>query len=387
MKKIVIIGWYGTETIGDRAILAGLISFLYQAYGPEFDLKVGSLYPFFTERTVNEDYSFWKKLCDGEKFNVDIFDTKKYWELDDAIKWSDIVIMGGGPLMDASELSMVEYAFKKAKKTGKQTAVLGCGVGPLFKRKYQKKVVNIVKYSDLTIFRDTISHKRFDDLVNMYGVDIDQNSVHDSLCPSIEACLSYKKFYPDMPQRYKEDYIAVNLRDFPQEYSTQDIKKNVNEYLLDMIKQLIKETSLTIRLIPMHYFHVGSDDRVFLNKLMFALSEEEQKRVIVQNQNLSLVDTMNVFFHATYNIGMRYHAVVLQTLLHGGNYILDYTESKVGKISGFLEDIGAEAYHKDLYISLHSSELHNLSFAQSLKKNIIDEKSISDKLSVYKKLK
>lgn len=26
--KITIIGWYGTETIGDRAILAGLFSFL-----------------------------------------------------------------------------------------------------------------------------------------------------------------------------------------------------------------------------------------------------------------------------------------------------------------------------------------------------------------------
>lgn len=26
MVKIAIIGWYGTETIGDRAILAGILS-------------------------------------------------------------------------------------------------------------------------------------------------------------------------------------------------------------------------------------------------------------------------------------------------------------------------------------------------------------------------
>ena len=43
--KITIIGWYGTETIGDRAILAGLISIFNQAYD-EFEVKLGSLNPF-----------------------------------------------------------------------------------------------------------------------------------------------------------------------------------------------------------------------------------------------------------------------------------------------------------------------------------------------------
>ncbi len=46
MVKIAIIGWYGTETIGDRAILAGILSILNKAYGA-YDVKLGSIYPFF----------------------------------------------------------------------------------------------------------------------------------------------------------------------------------------------------------------------------------------------------------------------------------------------------------------------------------------------------
>ena len=78
--KITIIGWYGTETIGDRAILSGIFTFFKKAFG-EFEVKLGSLYPFFTQRTLNEDHNFWKGSCNCI-FPVQIFDSKKVQELD-----------------------------------------------------------------------------------------------------------------------------------------------------------------------------------------------------------------------------------------------------------------------------------------------------------------
>jgi polysaccharide pyruvyl transferase WcaK-like protein len=57
MVKITVIGWYGTETIGDRAILAGLLSLFDEVFG-DFELKLGSIYPFFSERTLYEDMDF-----------------------------------------------------------------------------------------------------------------------------------------------------------------------------------------------------------------------------------------------------------------------------------------------------------------------------------------
>lgn len=56
--EITIIGWYGTETIGDRAILAGIISLLSKSIS-NLSIRLGSLYPFYSERTLYEDSDFF----------------------------------------------------------------------------------------------------------------------------------------------------------------------------------------------------------------------------------------------------------------------------------------------------------------------------------------
>ena len=91
--KICVIGWYGTETIGDRAILAGLISVFKDVY-TDFELELGSLQPFFSERTVNEDYAFYKCIT-GREIPIKIFDTKRPDELKAAIKRCDMLVMEG----------------------------------------------------------------------------------------------------------------------------------------------------------------------------------------------------------------------------------------------------------------------------------------------------
>ena len=48
-----IVGWYGTETKGDVAILDGIINVL-EAKGIH-DVLLGSLFPFYTERTLYEN--------------------------------------------------------------------------------------------------------------------------------------------------------------------------------------------------------------------------------------------------------------------------------------------------------------------------------------------
>ena len=85
--KVTIIGWYGTETIGDRAILAGLISLFSKTYDG-FEIKLGSLYPFFSQRTINEDYSFYKEIINKD-FKIKIFNSQNSKELVSAIEDSD----------------------------------------------------------------------------------------------------------------------------------------------------------------------------------------------------------------------------------------------------------------------------------------------------------
>ena len=125
----------------------------------------------------------------------------------------------------------------------------------------------------------------------------------------------------------------------------------------------------------MHYFHIGGDDRVFLNNLCSSI---KQKNVSVQNEPLSLVDTMKLFKGAYLNIGMRFHSILLQTVLSGKNYILDYTDPDNGKIIGFLRDIDDDSFLIKRYISLQNlnSEKININFNTSsfeFKKEIISK--------------
>lgn len=119
MNKITIIGWYGTETIGDRAILAGVIKVLYSAY-QDIEIRLGSIIPFFTERTLEEDEAFFRSCSGHEDLNIKLFNSAKPKELDDSIKWCDSLCIGGGPLEDIPSMFMLEYAIKKARKLKKR---------------------------------------------------------------------------------------------------------------------------------------------------------------------------------------------------------------------------------------------------------------------------
>ncbi len=373
--KITIVGWYGTETIGDRAILAGLFSFFSKTY-EDFEIYLGSLYPFFSERTVNEDYDFWKEIT-GMEIKIKIFNSKNSKELDSYIVKSDLVCVGGGPLMDLSELFMVEYAFKKAKKRGKKTALLGCGVGPLFNQNYKKMVLEIAKYSNLIILRDSKSKDNLLEIAHEFNQNISEESISTSFDPAVECIVQYNC----ISTQVKEDYIAVNLREFPIEYNNKVDSKDINGGLIKFVEDLAdKYPNNIIKLIPMHYFHVGNDDRHFLN---FIALELKRNNIEVQNTHLSLKQTISVFQNAYLNIGMRFHSVVIQTIAGGNNYVLDYTEPKKGKISGFLKDIDQDKFYKNRYLSLQDDEITTNILSGVEDKFVFDEKYVKNRLNIY----
>lgn len=375
--KITIIGWYGTETIGDRAILSGIFTFLKKAFG-EFEVKLGSLYPFFTQRTLNEDHNFWEESC-NYTFPVQLFDSKKVQELDKAIKNSDLVVMGGGPLMHIEPLFMVEYAFKKAKKLRKTTALFGCGVGPVFPKKFKRSLINIANSSDLILLRDSFSKKYLEDIFDEYDAIL-QKKIYLSLDPAVQCTKDFNRLFR---KDVELDTVAVNLRDFPQDYSKNKKNISINKKLYELVDFLASNfPEYTISLVPMHYFHIGNDDREFLNKIRFEL---DKKNISVLNKPLSMADTLQVYSQAKFNIGMRFHSVLFQTMVSGKNFVIDYTEPNKGKIAGFLNDIDPAGFYSDKYICLQSDELStsNLS-ATMFEKTFFPEKELVDsKLGIY----
>jgi polysaccharide pyruvyl transferase WcaK-like protein len=252
--------------------------------------------------------------------------------------------MGGGPLMGMACMFMVEYAFARAKKLRKKTMVLGCGVGPMRKKVYERSLVNIIQKSDATVFRDDTSRLEYNRISGGRGNDI------AAIDPAVFAALCFRE-NTGTPER--DDVIVAAVREFPDAYKiSKSIQSDVmNKLIIDFLRRLCS-CNKPIQLLPMHYFGVGYDDRIFMNQIKNKLGDNA---VFVQNNPLSLYETLGKFTGASMCVGMRFHSVVLQTILNGNNIILDYTDPGTGKIGNFVRQIGAEECYRNRYVALQTA--------------------------------
>ena len=330
--KVCIIGWYGTETIGDRAILAGLLTLLTEVFS-EVTVQLGSLYPFFTDRTVREDQAFWNELTD-RALPVQVFDSSSPRTLKKAILQSDLVLVGGGPLMDLREMHMLSFAFRYAHRHQIKTGLFGCGMGPLKKKVYRRAAADILRHADFAVFRDSLSLETATQLVpecvERYVAAVD---------PAAYCALKFRGLVGDLPT---EKHICINLRQVSQEYETSCSQQDFEEFSTGLIQKVLFENpAKSILLLPNHYFFFGGDDRFLLNTIKCRAGKQ---RVFVQNEPLSLRDTMQVIASSSCCVGMRFHSVVLMTLLNGKCRILNYTGTQTGKISGYLKDFDPSGF-------------------------------------------
>ena len=121
--KVTIVGWYGTETIGDRAILAGIIRLLSEV-ASDITMNLGSLYPVLTDRTISDDSRFFELCAKKSSLRINVFDSQSSVQLERNIRCCDALIIGGGPLMDINQMYMLEYAVKYAKRKKKKAIAL-----------------------------------------------------------------------------------------------------------------------------------------------------------------------------------------------------------------------------------------------------------------------
>lgn len=349
--RITVLGWFGTETIGDRAIVAGLLNVL-SSFDEALYLDWGSIFVPLTERSWSEDEAFFRKITQDKLKGCDVFYSCSRAELDAHIRKSDIIMIGGGPLIDAQVMYMFKYAFSYAKKRGIRTIVFGCGWGPLENPKYIKVSKEIIELADLTIFRDDISVQEYCKSLNG---DCGRMPI-GLVDPAFFAAQFYRKF---VSSSSLSDSITINMRESFVTPSGSEKNFSYND-CIDVITGFLNAfPSLPIRLIPMHTFHIGGDDRVISNKLAHIICNE---RVQVQNVPMSLEETMAVYYNSEACCGMRFHAVLLQTVLNGRNYIMDYTEAKKGKIVGLLSQLNLMSAYENRYVScenIHSLEINN----------------------------
>lgn len=343
MAVVTIIGWYGTETIGDRGILAGLISACAAAGGETLEINLGSLFPIYSERVLEEDIAFHCECAGPRKLDVRVFDVLDCFALREKIRRSDLLMMGGGPLMDLRELYVMQFAFMFAKTHHVKSVLGGCGWGPLSAEQYKKAAARLVELADHVIFRDGISKAQAIE----YMGEAKTRKIVCGCDPAVLACRIFRQTRPVGERR--GGYIAVNMRDLritgkdPDDVLPRRILENASRYPAE------------IRLVPMHSFYVGGDDRYYFHHLKHNVFRDELPLNIYDDPP-SLPEVMGIYRAADFCIGMRFHSILFQLVLNGAVWAFDYTDPQTGKIIGLLKWCGFSAGHADQYRSIQRGD-------------------------------
>lgn len=317
-RRVLITGWYGTETVGDKAILGGIISD-YKARYPDAVFAVTSLYPFVTERTLREQ---------GIQAAVVPVYSPKFLK---ACASYDEVVMGGGPLMDIGELGVILTAFTIAASKGRRRTVYGCGVGPLNGVFCIDAVRRILNVADSVTLRDRASVEYARQLTGRRDI----TRVGD---PAGDFVLARNHTLPRPDQR---PLLACFLRQWPAGYrgdrtvgEHEQLRNRFEEQLGEQIRHACTTLGLRPALYSMHTFFEGCDDRRF--NRAFADKHLAGLDPVIDHRPSTVDSTIQAMRSAAACLTMRFHSVLFAHTLGVKYLAIDYTLG--GKISGFLND-------------------------------------------------
>ena len=272
-KKIIMSGYFGFSNSGDDAILKSIIE-SFKSLDPYLNIKVLSKDPDLTER----------------EYGVAAVDRFKFFDVRKSLKESDMLISGGGSLLQdkTSSRSIWYYLLimKLAKRYKKKVFVYSNGVGPInkrFNRNITRRVLNKVDYITL---RDKDSYDFIKSIgVNNPNIKVLSDPVFNLKEASDESV--HKKF------DINEDTVLVSIRSWmDDEKLIAELSKFLN-YLIDEGKNIVFMPMQTPR------------DTTISEKIAANLKSSK-----IINEKYPVEILMSLMKNADFIVAMRLHAMI-----------------------------------------------------------------------------
>ena len=296
MVKAVVSGYYGFKNFGDEAILAVLTEHL-NSLGVE--TTVFSSDPEFTKKTYNVN-------------SVKSFDIKK---VIDEIRSSDVVISGGGSLLqDATSLKSLVYYLSIIAfglLFNKKVIIFAQGIGPVNNKFARFILMNLLKLCSLVTVRDENSLN----LLKQYNVCAKQ------VCDPIYSL--------NLVNVKKSNSVGIQLRSF----------KTMNYNLLNKLALFVAHNFYDKKI---EIFSLQEALDLDLCKKFENLLHDINKDIKTQ---IVIDDIINKISSLEYLIGMRFHALLVAIKCGVKTCAINY-------------DIKVEKLAKDASIPIISMDAH-----------------------------
>ena len=340
LSRVLLIGWYGTETAGDIAILAGVLQD-YLSENPDLQFILFSLYPYYTRLTLQE-----MDLALVNHVTVLPYHGPLAWQ---ASQTCQAVVMAGGPLMDIAETRLIACLFQIFRKQGKPCLVEGCGVGPLNVVEYRQNVIQIARLASRLRVRDQSSRE----LLQSYGL---RKTIEVREDPSRMYVRKTNIHHTGRSNRVIRCFLRELTHEYPQVLTPEDATQRLVQFLKNLLAWY---PEYRIELWAMHYFPIGNDDRRYAQRLATVIGDD---RLIVEHRPHVPEEILQAMADAEFCICMRFHSVVFAATIGAPFMAIDYTSG--GKVQGFLAD--TQQLHRGTIFE-HLAEINKDSFQAMLR--------------------
>jgi polysaccharide pyruvyl transferase WcaK-like protein/MoaA/NifB/PqqE/SkfB family radical SAM enzyme len=332
-RHVLITGWYGTETAGDKAILSEVVSFI-KSRSPDCRITITTLNRKVSEQTNRE---------------VEGLELAGLVPLSEAAKPSlidscDAVVFGGGPLEEIPTLDRMLRIFAEANRRRKARIIFGCGVGPLRTKRLRDIVGGLLRLTTAGFLRDRESWE----FAQKLGGSASLGCACD---PAIGFLSRLAPSQPDVDQVDAQPTLASLLRANTHEYvddlSSAELS-NANSDLARRMAEVLESASARLKakvcLLPMHSLPVGGDDRIFNRSVAQAFRATDAPGL--NRDYLTLNQLLSQIRSADLAVAMRYHGHLFCLALGIPFLSIDYTGQN-GKVSSLLKRIGYTQWSQD----------------------------------------
>ena len=270
MKKMLLAGYYGFGNLGDEAIL-------------EMTLKQ------ILEITDRENITVLSgnKEVTRKKYNVKTIDRYNVLSILNALQSSDVLIFGGGSLLQdvTSKRSIYYYLFliRLAKLMKNKIVMLSQGIGPIINEKSKKAVQSTLSLVDYITVRDSYSKKFLESI----GVDAKK------IFLSTDPVINIRNDSPFESKKQGTKKICFSLRN----WKDSDVSHKISK-----VAERLIEDGMECHFIPFYY----KEDLQLIDQVEEILGN----KAVYYKEKLSTSNAFDVIKTMDVMVGVRLHSLI-----------------------------------------------------------------------------
>lgn len=308
MSNIVVSGYYGFKNAGDEAMLAAMIEVLSDL-DSSVNITVISANPEDTKHRHGVNSVYWLN----------------YYEIGKALKNSDLLISGGGSLLQDVTSGRSLYYYMSilflAKKMGTPVMLYAQGIGPICGRFARKAMQYIGNRVDLITVRD---HGSLRELVDL---SIDKPKIHVTADPVLAIHPVDKQIGRSILRQHQlegaKPLVGISVREWREWEHYKDILAAVTD-------NITNELDARVVFIPMQYPEDVMTAKKIVSRTKFSAAVLDDE--YTTSELLSIVGNLDLL------IGVRLHALIFAGVMGVPMLGMSYDP----KIDRFLTSIGQD---------------------------------------------